>query len=84
MMNFALFLPASLRLGARLDEAETSEKPYRFTPSILSWLGRAMRESKTLERLRSDGIVIARSTATKQSRERRRPAFPWIASLRSQ
>jgi hypothetical protein len=23
MMSFALFLPASLRLGARLDEAET-------------------------------------------------------------
>jgi hypothetical protein len=32
MMNFASFLPASLRLGARLDEAETSAKPYRFTP----------------------------------------------------
>jgi hypothetical protein len=31
-MNFALFLPASVRLEARLDEAETSAKPYRFTP----------------------------------------------------
>jgi hypothetical protein len=48
MMSFALFLPASLRLGARLDEAETSAKPYRFTPCYLSWLGLAMRQSKSI------------------------------------
>jgi hypothetical protein len=31
MTNFASFLPASPRLGTRLNEAETSAKPYRFT-----------------------------------------------------
>jgi hypothetical protein len=31
MTNFASFLAASLRLGARLNEAATSAKPHRFT-----------------------------------------------------
>jgi len=34
MTNLAPFLAASLRLGARLNEAETCAKPYRFTPCL--------------------------------------------------
>jgi len=40
MMNLAPFLAASLRLGARLNEAKTSAKPYRFTPCLFEFAGR--------------------------------------------
>jgi hypothetical protein len=39
MMNLAPFLAASLRLGERLNEAETCAKRYRFTPCLLELAG---------------------------------------------
>ena len=49
MMNLAPFPAAPLRLEARLNEAETCAKPYRFAPRNLERLIElAMRESKSL------------------------------------
>jgi len=51
MTNFASFLAASLRLGARLNEAETSAKPYRFTPCYFE----LAREQNLSDRMTPDG-----------------------------
>ena len=71
----------------KAHESELSDDAVKLKRAIIKKRAerrpRAKPQPPRRRTLRLDGIVIARSAATKQSRERRAPTFSWIGRLDS-